>query len=99
LITLGVLVWGEFSILGIASASLRLMLTVTYDGAAGSMTGRGRLDLSIKICWCFTLKVNTTVTQQFAGGGSRRAVASASVTTTVDPYRRAVRAVSSNVAL
>lgn len=98
LITLGILVWGEFSILGIASASLRLMLSVTYDADQGRMIGTGRVELSIKICWCFTLRVSQTVTQTFAGksggGSGSRALAAGA-----DKFSKAVRTVHSNVAL
>jgi len=92
LITLGVLVWGEFSILGIASASLRLMLSVTYDADQGSMIGTGTVQVSIKICWCFTLRVSQTVRQQFVGGNKRSGVAGRD-------FKKAIKAVNSNVAL
>lgn len=70
-ISLGLLVWGEFSVLGIASASLNLVMRITYQG--GEMTGYGEIRLSIKICWCFTLEVDSSTTMQFSkpGGGSR----------------------------
>ena len=95
LITLGILVWGEFSILGIASASLRLMLSVTYDGSDGSMTGHGVVEVSIKICWCYTLHVSQSVNQRFvggSGGGAKKAVAGRD-------HKKAIQAVNSNVAL
>jgi hypothetical protein len=71
-LSLGIIVWGELSILGIASASLRLVLRIEYT-SEGGMTGYGTLSVSIKICWCFTLNVNTTVTMPFkkAGGGKK----------------------------
>ena len=72
-ISIGFLVWGEFSILGIASAYLRLVLRVEYRD--GSMTGYGRISVSIKICWCFTLKVNRDVQKRFTGGGNNARVA------------------------
>jgi hypothetical protein len=99
LITLGILVWGEFSILGIASASLRLMLSVTYDGSTGSMFGTGRVEVSIKICWCFTLRVSTTVRQQFAGSSQKRAAPFLAPPGGRDIYDRAVRAIHSNIAV
>ncbi|HKO58911.1 MAG TPA: hypothetical protein VJ276_23800, partial [Thermoanaerobaculia bacterium] len=102
LITLGVLVWGEFSILGIASASLRLMLSITYDADKGSMIGRGTVEVSIKICWCFTLRVSQSVSQQFIGkgGGSReRALAPAPVAPPPRDFKKTIQAVNSNVAL
>jgi hypothetical protein len=97
LITLGILVWGEFSILGIASASLRMMMSVTYDADNGRMFGTGRVEVSIKICWCFTLRVSQTVRQNFigksGGGGNREAPEGP------DKFSKAVRTVHSNVAL
>jgi hypothetical protein len=72
-ISLGLLVWGEMSVLGIASASLRITYRITYD-TAGGMQGYGEIKLSIKICWCFTLEVDASTTIQFSkpgGGGSR----------------------------
>jgi len=68
-ISIGLLVWGEFSILGIASAYLRMVLTVTQK-PGGRMTGSGRVKVRIKICWCYTLKVSSPVTMPFQGGGS-----------------------------
>jgi hypothetical protein len=97
LITLGVLVWGEFSILGIASASLRLMMSVTYNADTGSMIGTGSVEVSIKICWCFTLRVSQRVTQTFAGGNRPKQLAQAS--NGRDRFDTAVRAAHSNVAL
>lgn len=101
LITLGILVWGEFSILGIASASLRLMMSVTYDGSTGSMMGRGLVEVSIKICWCFTLRVRQEVRQQFAGRSrsENEAVLPAGDAPVRDRFTKAVRTVNSNVAL
>ena len=66
-ISVGLLIWGEFNILGIASAYLRLVMRIEYRN--GSMTGYGQLSISIKICWCFTLRVNQQVEKQFAGSG------------------------------
>ncbi|MDR6202508.1 hypothetical protein [Paraburkholderia graminis] len=72
-VTIGILVWGEFSILGIASAGVRLTLTVTYTD--GAMRGDGVLTASIRICWCYTLRVNRAVTKQFSGGSAKRSSA------------------------
>lgn len=99
LMTLGILVWGGFSILGIASAWLRLMLSVTYDGSTGSMVGTGRVEVSIKICWCFTLRVSTTVRQQFAGSSKKRAATLAAPAGGRDIYDKAVTAIHSNIAV
>lgn len=69
-ISLGILVWGEFSILGIASAGIRLMLRITYT-EQGGMKGTGTLSVRIKICWCYTLRVNRTVVKEFSRGSAR----------------------------
>jgi hypothetical protein len=69
-ISLGILVWGEFSVLGIASASMRLVLRITYTDTG--MVGTGDFSVSIKICWCYTLRVNRRVEKQFAGSGGAR---------------------------
>lgn len=63
-ISLGLLMWGEFSIMGIASASIRLVLRITYQD--GGMKGVGQLSVSIKICWCYTLRVSRSVEKVFA---------------------------------
>lgn len=73
-ISLGILMWGEFSILGIASAGIRLTMRVQYTDQGG-MIGTGTLSVKIKICWCYTLRVNRSVTKVFSGGsgaGQRR---------------------------
>ncbi len=67
-VSVGLLVWGEFSILAIASAYLRLVLRIEYRN--GAMTGYGLISLRIKICWCFTLKVKHEAVQKFGGGGA-----------------------------
>jgi hypothetical protein len=74
--TLGVmfLIRGEVSVLSIVSACISLLLEATYNSASGSLVGRGRLSISIRICWCFTLEVNTEVT--YTLGSPSRAVAS-----------------------
>lgn len=64
-ISIGLIVWGEFSIMGIASASIRLVLRVTYT-EGGGMVGTGTFSASIRICWCFTLRVNRTAQQVFS---------------------------------
>lgn len=63
-VSLGLLIWGEFSVLGIASASLRLSLRITYT--EGGMVGTGTLSVSIRICWCYTLRVSRSVQQVFS---------------------------------
>jgi hypothetical protein len=72
-LTLGVmfLLRGEVSILSIVSANIALLLEATYGN--GELIGHGRLTISIKICWCFTLDVNEEVHWHLAGGGSTSA--------------------------
>ncbi|HPA50380.1 MAG TPA: hypothetical protein PLP50_02150 [Thermoanaerobaculia bacterium] len=71
-VSLGLLVWGEFSIVGIASAHLRMVLRVTYRN--GEMKGHGRMSVRIKICWCFTLEVESEIDLPFDRGGAPRAM-------------------------
>ncbi len=92
-LTLGILIWGEFSILGIASASIRLRLSVTYEDTGG-MHGDGHLEVSIKICWCYTLHVSRHVQQKFSGGSQRVQNAGGG-----GSHLKAVTAANSNVAL
>lgn len=66
-ISIGILIWGEFSVLGIASASIRLVLRITYTDNGG-MVGTGTFSVSIRICWCFTLRVSRTAQKVFSGG-------------------------------
>ena len=66
-VSISMLVWGEFNILGIASAYLNLVLRIEYRN--GTMTGHGWFSLKIKICWCFTLEVCHEVHKTFSGGG------------------------------
>lgn len=50
---------GSARILGIANASVLLLLEAEHGG--GGTKGRGVLDLKIDICWCYTLKVRRDV--------------------------------------
>jgi hypothetical protein len=50
---------GSARILGIANASVLLLLEAEHGG--GSTKGRGVLDVKIDICWCYTLKVRRDV--------------------------------------
>jgi hypothetical protein len=73
-LTIGVmfLVRGEVNILGIVSAAISLLLEAKYQSSTGSLVGHGRLSISIKICWCFTLEVNEEVTYTLAGGNPNK---------------------------
>jgi hypothetical protein len=62
-----ILIVGRVSVLGIVSASVSLGLEVVYRNK--QLVGRGFVSLTIKICWCFTLKVRKSVTYKLGGGG------------------------------
>jgi hypothetical protein len=64
---------GEVSLLGIVSASISLLLEVQYDTTSGQLIGHGRLSISIKICWCFTLEINEDVTYTVGEGNGNSA--------------------------
>lgn len=68
-VSVGILMWGEFSILSFISAYLRLVMRVEYRN--GSMTSYGRVSISIKICWCYTFRCNRPISIPFGGGASR----------------------------
>ncbi len=55
---------GHVSVCCIASASLVIVLAVRYE-TGGQLSGEGYVRLKIKICWCFTLKVNRGFTYKF----------------------------------
>lgn len=57
---------GEIVILKIVSASITLALEAEYE-SGGTVNARGILDISIKICWCFTVSVNKKVEFKLAG--------------------------------
>lgn len=58
---------GRVDVLGIIEVYLALVLEGLYDGR--KFLGRGTVKLRIKICWCFTLKVEKSVTYTFGGSG------------------------------
>jgi hypothetical protein len=100
-VTVGILMWGEFSILSFVSAYLRLVMRVEYRN--GSMTSYGRVSVSIKICWCYTFRCNRPVSMPFGSGGrklsapaTRLAAASTAVPTTT-PRQRMATAVRSHL--
>jgi len=53
----GLSISGSARILGIANASLDLLLEVEHH--SGGATAHGWLHVEIKICWCYTLRVST----------------------------------------
>jgi hypothetical protein len=58
-----IVVAGYVSLLDIVEADITLMLEADY--AAGTLTGRGSVDVEIKICWCFTLSIHEEVEYSF----------------------------------
>lgn len=78
--TIGLVMWGEMSIMGIASAYLRVTLSVTY--VQGEMTGRGRISVRIRICWLFTLRVSSPIAMPFKRSGTASAQKMASALST-----------------
>jgi hypothetical protein len=64
-----ILIRGVVSLLGIVDASLSLLLEATYDTGSKILQGRGRLEVSIKICWCFTLNISEEVHCELRPGG------------------------------
>ena len=59
---------GNLNILGIISVQLLIVLSIGYT-SPGPMIGTGMIRVKIKICWCFTLKVERSFTKRFSGGG------------------------------
>lgn len=55
---------GSARILGIANASVLLLLEAEHSN--GSTRGNGVLDVSIEICWCYTLKLRRDVQHQIS---------------------------------
>lgn len=52
---------GDVSICGIISAYVALTLSASYDSTSKAITGEGRLDVEVKICWCFTFKIHQSL--------------------------------------
>lgn len=95
-VSLGLLIWGEFSLMGIASAALRLTLRIVYEGESGSMTGYGRITVKIKICWCFTLRVDKAVQKPFKGGKKESRAKALSASTPVSLHAFTVTSTGAN---
>ncbi|HRI90872.1 MAG TPA: hypothetical protein PLS93_04365 [Accumulibacter sp.] len=53
----GLSITGSARILGVANASLALLLEVEHHTGGGT-TARGSLHVEIEICWCYTLRVH-----------------------------------------
>lgn len=58
----GLSVTGSARILGYLNAHLALLLEVEH-GSGGAMQGKGRLDVEIEICWCYSVRVDRSVQQ------------------------------------
>lgn len=61
---------GNLNILGIINVQLLIVLAIGYT-SPGPMIGTGMIRVKIKICWCFTLKVERSFTKRFSGGGGQ----------------------------
>jgi hypothetical protein len=64
---------GRLSVLGIVSVQLEVGLDADYS-TGGGLLGRGHVNVSIPICWCFTLKVSCSVSYRFGRSGGSRAL-------------------------
>jgi hypothetical protein len=71
-ISLGLLIWGDFSILSIASAYLRITATITYT-SGGGMVARGRVEVKIRISYFYTLRLQRNFERVFKKGSGQRA--------------------------
>lgn len=56
------LITGEVDVWGIVSASISIELRLAYVAARRQLVAAGRLRIRIKICWCFTIKINVGFT-------------------------------------
>jgi hypothetical protein len=82
---------GEVCLAGIVTVSLNLRLEARY-GQDGSLVARGEFSAEIKICWCFTLEIHTSVEYVLvAGHGPSSGRLAASRVEEENPYRRAAR--------
>lgn len=57
----GVQMTGSAKVLGYLTAYLNLLVEVEHRN--GQMKGRGHLDISIEVCWCYTAHISRTVEQ------------------------------------
>lgn len=57
----GVQMTGSAKVLGYLTAYLNLLVQVEHNN--GRMKGRGHLDISIEVCWCYTAHISRTVEQ------------------------------------
>jgi hypothetical protein len=64
-----IMIQGRVSLLGILDIDITLLLEAEY-ASGGGLIGRGEVDASIKICWCFTLEVHKSVEFTFGNSSS-----------------------------
>lgn len=60
---------------GLISVYLVISLAITYSSGQ-PMRGMGRIAITIRICWCFKIKLNKSFTYTFGGGVSRKSAMS-----------------------
>jgi hypothetical protein len=65
---------GDVSLCGIVSASITLSLSASYKPDDGTLTGTGRLVISIKICWCFTLSIDESISYSLKAGNAKQSL-------------------------
>jgi hypothetical protein len=63
---------GDVCLCGIVSASITLSLSAKYTPGDGTLTGTGRVVISIKICWCFTLNIDEAITYSLKAGQAKQ---------------------------
>jgi hypothetical protein len=63
---------GDVCLCGIVSASITLSLAAKYTPGDGTLTGTGRIVISIKICWCFTLNIDEAITYSLKAGQAKQ---------------------------
>jgi hypothetical protein len=66
-----ILVTGQVSLLGVIDINISLLLEAEYS-SGGGLVGRGSVNVSIKICWCFTLSVHESVEYTFGASASNK---------------------------
>ena len=54
---------GSARILGYLTAYLNLLVQVRHE-SGGKIKGRGQLDIKIKVCWCYTVRISRVVEQE-----------------------------------
>lgn len=60
---------GEVQVLGMISASLELYMSLTYEGASGSVIGKASLEITVKVLF-FSASVKVEMEKRFKGGNA-----------------------------